>query len=126
MTSCSVVSLLPLARWQRGQPAPRFPSPFTDQPPIPAAPLLTERRERQWECKCLLNELLGSDTRPLEFGAFKQPSSSSFSSSSPLLAHGPALLPLLWMELHGLLPLSEAPVSPGAVAERAAALVAVR
>lgn len=84
------------ARWQRGQPAPRRSSPLTDQPPIPAAPSLTkrrERRERRWECKCLLNELR-SDTRPLEFGAFKQPSSSSF-----------LLLPLLFLpsSLHTVL-----------------------
>lgn len=55
----------------------------------PAAPALTKRRERRErrrrERKCLWNELR-SDTRPLEFGAFKQPSSSSSScASSPSL-----------------------------------------
>lgn len=76
VTSCSVVSLLPPARWQRGQPASRCSSPFT----VPGAPLADkeEGEERAaLKCKCLLNELR-SDTRPLEFGAFKQPSSSSF------------------------------------------------
>lgn len=68
------------ARWQRGQPAPRCSSPFTDQPPSSSSPLADkeEGEERAApKCECLLNELR-SDTRPLEFGAFKQPSSSSF------------------------------------------------